>query len=171
MRRGLRGDAHGAPRLSPPRAHLRPHRSSRGGVRAERCAGFVASGSRTSARGQTLAHTLDSPSGAAPTFKGCSVDRCSGFGRVFLIIRSPEACERCSPSSAACGATVPAVSLQLSGTVVRRRGRSLPPSSLNEKAPIVIPLQRNSSLACISPSICLSPDHDFSVPRPARYIY
>ena len=96
---------------------------------------------------------------------------CSGFGRVFLIIRSPEECERSVLTSFRClrrhcpGRFSAAV--WYAGAAARR---SLPPSSLNEKAPIVIPLQRNSSLACISPSVCLSPDHDFSVPRPASYL-
>ena len=97
------------------------------------------------------------------------MDRCSGFGRVFLIIRSPEDCERSVLTSFRClqrhcpGRFSAAV---YAGAAARSR----PPSSLNEKAPIVIPLQRNSSLACISPSVCLSPDHDFSVPRPASYL-
>ena len=86
------------------------------------------------------------------------MDRRSGFGRVFLIIRSPEDCERSVLTSFRC------LQRHCPGrfsAVARRRGRSLPPSSLNEKAPIVIPLQRNSSLACISPSVCLSPDPVF----------
>ena len=60
------------------------------------------------------------------------MDRCSGFGRVFLIIRSPEDCERSVLTSFRC------LQRHCPGrfsAVARRRGRSLPPSSLDEKAP------------------------------------
>ena len=99
------------------------------------------------------------------------MDRCSGFGRVFLIIRSPEDCERSVLTSFRClqrhcpGRFSAAV--WHAGAAARSRHRRW---MRRRHAPVVIPLQRNSSFACISPSVCLSPYHDFLVPRPATYL-
>ena len=64
------------------------------------------------------------------------MDRCSGFGRVFLIIRSPEDCERSVLTSFRC------LRRHCPGrfsAAVWHAGAALAParhSSLNEKAPI-----------------------------------